>query len=167
MFFPSSLHLLLTDLLPLIHRVVYLEQAYRRPRYFFPATFAASTVILSFSASNCYVFAQYIFSAAGHTGTPWQQKGVAVAAYTVASLTIFFSTKWSVRLSNLLSVVKTVLLIFIAITGLVVLGGKTRIQDPTANFKTGFQGTTSNGNNISTALTKVSTPCSCNPVPLP
>lgn len=31
---------------------VYLEQAFPRPRYFFPITFAIQTVILSFSASN-------------------------------------------------------------------------------------------------------------------
>lgn len=32
--------------------VVYLEQAYPRPRYFFPVAFAVQSVILSFSSSN-------------------------------------------------------------------------------------------------------------------
>jgi hypothetical protein len=32
--------------------VVYLEQAYPRPRWFFPTAFAVQTVILSFSSSN-------------------------------------------------------------------------------------------------------------------
>ncbi|WP_111007435.1 amino acid permease [Streptomyces sp. NTH33] len=32
--------------------VVYLEQAFPRPRYFFPIAFAVQTVILSFSSSN-------------------------------------------------------------------------------------------------------------------
>jgi amino acid permease len=32
--------------------VVYLEQAYPRPKYFFPTTFAVMTVVLSFSSSN-------------------------------------------------------------------------------------------------------------------
>lgn len=32
--------------------VVYLEQAYPRPKYFFPTVFAVQTVLLSFSASN-------------------------------------------------------------------------------------------------------------------
>lgn len=32
--------------------VVYLEQAYPRPRYFFPVAFAVQTVILSFSSGN-------------------------------------------------------------------------------------------------------------------
>jgi len=32
--------------------VAYLEQAYPRPRYFFPVTFAVQSVILSFSSGN-------------------------------------------------------------------------------------------------------------------
>ena len=32
--------------------VVYLEQAYPRPIYFFPVAFAVQTVILSFSSGN-------------------------------------------------------------------------------------------------------------------
>jgi amino acid transporter len=32
--------------------VVYLEQAYPRPRYFFPTVFAMQTVLFSFSSSN-------------------------------------------------------------------------------------------------------------------
>jgi hypothetical protein len=32
--------------------VVYLEQAYPRPKYFFPTVFAVQTVLLSFSSSN-------------------------------------------------------------------------------------------------------------------
>ena len=32
--------------------VVYLEQAYPRPKHFFPVTFAVQSVILSFSSSN-------------------------------------------------------------------------------------------------------------------
>lgn len=43
----------------------------------------------------------------------------------------------------------------IAVTGLVVLGGHTRVEDPRANFRNAFAGTTSNGNGLSTALVKV------------
>lgn len=32
--------------------VVYLEQSYPRPRYFFPTVFAVQTVVFSFSSSN-------------------------------------------------------------------------------------------------------------------
>lgn len=83
--------------------VVYLEQAYPRPRYFFPVAFAVQSVILSFSSSNAIgkssvymvsdglklmriwtVLATYVFRMAGREGTAWEQKGVAIAGYTLA-----------------------------------------------------------------------------------
>ncbi|KAL4889340.1 amino acid permease-domain-containing protein [Aspergillus ambiguus] len=88
--------------------VVYLEQSFPRPRYFFPTVFAMQTVIFSFSSSNCVVLA--------------------------------FDTKWSLRLCNAIGIVKLIVLIFIGITGLVVLGGNTSIPDPTVNFRHAFEG---------------------------
>jgi hypothetical protein len=89
--------------------VVYLEQAFPRPRYFFPTTFAFQAVVLSFSSSNAIgttslpplppsyfyspigtntyvVLARYLYSINGHTPTDWQLKGVAIAGYTVVTL---------------------------------------------------------------------------------
>lgn len=40
--------------------------------------------------------------------------------------------------SNTIGVVKVVTLVFIALTGLVVLGGHTRVKDPQANFRNSF-----------------------------
>lgn len=62
------------------------------------------------------------------------------------------------------SIVSVTLLVFcsyltaalsVAITGLVVLGGHTRVEDPHANFRNAFEGTSSNGNGLATALVKV------------
>lgn len=66
--------------------VVYLEQAYPKPLYFFPTVFAIKHVIFSFASSNAIVFAQYMFKLAGHTYTAWQLKAVAVGVYTLATL---------------------------------------------------------------------------------
>jgi hypothetical protein len=66
--------------------VVYLEQAYPRPKYFFPIAFAVQTVVLSFSSGNAIVLAKYLFATNGHTGSNWEVKGVALAGYTVAFL---------------------------------------------------------------------------------
>lgn len=92
--------------------VVYLEQAYPRPRYLLPTAFAFLSVVLSFSSGNSIgrlppscgygglslgfkffradfhrtVLAQYLFRTSGVTPTGWQLKGVAVAGYTVAFL---------------------------------------------------------------------------------
>lgn len=62
--------------------VVYLEQAYPRPKYLLPTAFAVQSVLLSFSSSNAIVMAQYLYATAGHTPTPWEQKGLAVACIT-------------------------------------------------------------------------------------
>lgn len=72
--------------------VVYLEQAYPRPRYFFPIAFAVQTVILSFSSGNSIVLAEYLFKINGHTPTNWEEKGVAIAGYSVAALREFADT---------------------------------------------------------------------------
>lgn len=69
--------------------VVYLEQAFPKPDYFFPTTFAVKHVVFSFGSSNAIVFAEYIFGIAGSGYTNWQLKGVAVAAYTVATLSMW------------------------------------------------------------------------------
>ncbi|KAJ9161570.1 High-affinity methionine permease [Coniochaeta hoffmannii] len=120
--------------------VVYLEQAYPRPRWFFPTAFAVQTVILSFSSSNAIVLAQYLFRINGHHPTDWELKGVAIAGYTVAVLFVFFNTKFSYWFQNAVGIVKVLTLIFISITGLVVLGGNTRVADPQANFRHAFEG---------------------------
>lgn len=70
--------------------VVYLEQAYPKPRYFFPTIFAIKHVVFSFGSSNAIVLAEYLFGLAGASYTPWQLKGVAVAGYTVALIGIYF-----------------------------------------------------------------------------
>ncbi|RMD40167.1 hypothetical protein DV735_g4955, partial [Chaetothyriales sp. CBS 134920] len=121
--------------------VVYLEQAYPRPKYLFPITFAIQTVLLSFSSSNAIVLANYLYRINGATPTAWELKGVAVAGYTVAFLFVAFSTRFSYWISNGIGFVKLLTLIFVAITGLVVLGGNVkRIEDPHANFRNAFEG---------------------------
>ncbi|KAF2440153.1 amino acid transporter [Karstenula rhodostoma CBS 690.94] len=120
--------------------VVYLEQAYPRPRYFFPIAFAVQSVILSFSSGNSIVLAKYLFAMNGHTPTDWELKGVAIAGYTVATLLLAFHTRFSYMLSNGIGLVKLLTLIFIAITGFVVLGGNTKVEDPKINFEDSFAG---------------------------
>lgn len=56
---------------------------------------------------------------------------------------LIFHTKFSYYLSNAIGVVKVALLLFIIITGFVVLGGGTRVKDPKANFRNSFEGTQS------------------------
>lgn len=119
---------------------VYLEQAYPRPRYLFPLAFAMQTVILSFSSGNSVVCANYLFAAGGREATDWETKGVAIAVYTIAFLLVVFNTRFSYLASNAIGGIKLITLIFIAITGLVVLGGHTSVEAPRANFRNAFEG---------------------------
>lgn len=136
-------------------QVAYLEQAYPKPTFFFPVTYAFFTVVFSFASSNAVVLARYIFRAAGHTATEWENKGLAMASYTVISFLCLISTRWSIRLMNLISVVKLIILLFIVITGFVVLAGGTQVENPKANFQNSFDGITNNGNDIVNALVSI------------
>ncbi|KAI1312454.1 high-affinity methionine permease [Xylaria venustula] len=136
--------------------VVYLEQAFPRPRHFFPIAFAFYTVVLSFSSSNAIVLSNYLWALAHKTPTDWQTKGVAIAAYTAATICVIAHNRYSLWATNIIGVVKIITLIFISITGFVVLGGRvSRIPDPGANFRNAFEGTTKNGNDLSVALVNV------------
>ncbi|CZR62138.1 related to high affinity methionine permease [Phialocephala subalpina] len=136
--------------------VVFLEQAYPRPTWFFPTTFAVQNVVFSFSSSNAIVLANYLFKTAGTTGTAWQVKGVALAGYTVATLVLIFHTKFSYHLSNGIGIIKVTLLLFIIITGFVILGGGTKVEDPKANFRDSFAGTgTASAYGLTNALYRI------------
>lgn len=136
--------------------VVYLEQAYPRPRHFFPVAFAVQSVILSFSSSNAIVLSQYLWRIADREPTPWQMKGVAIAAYSLAVICVVAHNKYSLWAANVFGALKIITLIFITITGWVVLGGNvSRVQDPHANFRNAFEGTTNNGNDLASALVSI------------
>ncbi|PGH00807.1 hypothetical protein GX51_05584 [Blastomyces parvus] len=136
-------------------QTAYLEQAYPKPAFLFPTAYAFFAIAFSFSSSNAVVLARYIYNAAGVDASEWQNKGLAVGSYTFLALLCLLSNKWSIRLMNLISAVKLIILLFIVITGFVVLGGGTRVKDPRANFRDPFDGVTSNANAIVNALVSI------------
>ncbi|KAG7132932.1 High-affinity methionine permease like protein [Verticillium longisporum] len=136
--------------------VVYLEQAYPRPKYFFPVTFAVQSIILSFSSSNAIVLSRYLWRIIGRTPTDWEMKGVAVAAYTFAVICVIAHNKYSLWASNVIGGLKIITLVFISITGLVILGGNVdRVPGPHRNFRNAFDGTTQNGNDLANSLVSI------------
>ncbi|KAG2126696.1 amino acid/polyamine transporter I [Suillus cothurnatus] len=134
--------------------VVYLEQAYPRPRFLVPVMFAVSSVLLSFSATNSIVFAQYALTIFDVPITPASQTIIAVAVCAVGMALVALSTKWSLRAVNFLTGLKVLSLVFLVFTGALVLAGFTRIRDPYANFRSPFSGSTANPNSLATALVK-------------
>ena len=105
------------------------------------------------------------------TPTEWQAKGVAIAGYTVATaskleapiesryltyIVVIISNKWSLWFANGISAVKLLTLVFISITGFVVLGGGiSAVPDPGFNFRDSFSGTTSDAYGITNALVRI------------
>ncbi|KAK7705046.1 hypothetical protein SLS57_010243 [Botryosphaeria dothidea] len=88
--------------------VVFLEQAYTRPMWLFPTTFAVQSVVLSFGSAN--------------------------------ATALVFNTKYAYWFSNGVGVVKICTLLFVILTGFVVLGGNTKVEDPKANFRDAWSG---------------------------
>ncbi|KAK1993061.1 high-affinity methionine permease [Colletotrichum falcatum] len=123
--------------------VVYLEQAYPRPKHFFPVAFAVQSVILSFISSNA-------------VDARRRHRGVAIAAYTLAVICVIAHNRYSLWLVNFIGVLKILTLVFISVAGLVVLGGNVKhVPDPRVNFRNAFEGATSNGNDLSSALVSI------------
>lgn len=136
--------------------VAYLEQAYKEPKYLIPTMYAAVSVILSFTTSSALAFGQYVLNAAGVEVTTWNFKGVAIGAMTFSCLCVALSTRWSLRLQNLLGFVKVLFMFFMIILGFVILGGKTKVQNPLQHFHNSWEGTTTSANNISNSIIKAS-----------
>ncbi|RBR22471.1 hypothetical protein FVER53590_10759 [Fusarium verticillioides] len=122
----------------------------------FPDAFAVQSVLLSFSSSNAIVLSNYLWRIVGRAPDPWELKGVAIAAYTLAVITVIAHNKYSLWAINAIGALKLLLLFFISISGLVILGGHfPRIENPSINFRHGSQDTTSSGYSLSQAMVNI------------
>ncbi|KAG8931006.1 hypothetical protein FRC02_003374 [Tulasnella sp. 418] len=84
-----------------------------------------------------------------------RSKILALACLTCSIAICAFSTRWSIKISNVLSILKVGFLVVVPCTGLAVLLGLTSAKSQIHNFKQIFEGTTWNGNALATALVKV------------
>ncbi|GMF02015.1 unnamed protein product [Ambrosiozyma monospora] len=89
-------------------QVVYLEQGFSKPQFLIPVSYAAVTVILSFSTSSASAFAQYIFKAADYEYTDWQLRGLSIVPIFLSLVITGASTKLAMRVNNILGFVKVV-----------------------------------------------------------
>ncbi|KAI0317435.1 amino acid transporter [Amylostereum chailletii] len=134
---------------------VYLEAAYPKPKYLATIIFAANAIFLGFTASGCIVFANNILISAGHAADRWVVRGIALGVIFFVTLLHGLTPRLGVLLMNAISVFKVIILLFIVITGWVVLGGHTRVKDPHANFRDAFAGSSTSSNDYATATFKV------------
>lgn len=107
-------------------------------------------------ASGCITFTKYIWVTAGATTTEWEQRGVAILVLTTITLTHTIFPGFGVRLMNAFAVMKVILVLFIVISGWVVLaGGIKTVPDPHASFRNSFANSKSGSYYYATALFSV------------
>lgn len=134
----------------------YLEAVYKKPKLLITIFFAVQAIALGFTASGCVVFAQYILTAADVAVTEWAKRGIAIGVIVFITLFHTFLPKWGVRGMNIITGIKVIVLLFIVVTGWVVLGGGVKsVPDPHASFRNAFAGSSHSGNLYAAALFKV------------
>ncbi|ORY93840.1 amino acid/polyamine transporter I [Syncephalastrum racemosum] len=128
----------------------YLDYEYRKPRTMVPFMFCLTLCFLT-RPGSCAADSIVV----GTHWDPWAEKAIGVGVITLCCLIHACSTTWGLRINNALTVVKTLVLVFIAITGIVVAAGGAPHVPNTHNFENVFAGTSQNGNGYASALIKV------------
>ncbi|OSX61223.1 hypothetical protein POSPLADRAFT_1146133 [Postia placenta MAD-698-R-SB12] len=142
---------------------VYLEAAFKRPRYLATVVFAVNAIVLGFTASGCIVSLWYVVThrlssilvVAGVEATRWKERGIALGVIFFVTFLHGFTPRLGVLVMNVLSVFKIVILLFVVIAGWAVLSGHTRVKDPHANFRDSFAGSSHSSYDYATATFKV------------
>lgn len=102
------------------------------------------------------MFAQYILSAAQVTVTEWAERGIAIGVIVFVTCIHTFTPKVGVWMMNAIGSIKIIILLFIVVTGWVVLSGRvSSVPDPHASFRNSFAGSSHSSSNYATALFKV------------
>jgi hypothetical protein len=85
-----------------------------------------------------------------------EERGIEIAVIVSITLLHTFLPNWGVRGMNVIGVINAILLLFIVITGWVVLSGRVAsVKDPYASFHHSFAGSATSSNLYATALFKV------------
>ncbi|KAJ7630943.1 high affinity methionine permease [Roridomyces roridus] len=134
---------------------VYLEAAYKKPKYLATIVFTVNAIVLGFTASGCIVFAQNILISAGQPAERWVVRGIAIGVICFVTLLHGLTPKLGIWIINVLTMFKIVIVLVIVIAGWVVLSGKTHIEDPHKNFRDAFAGSSNSSNDYATAMFKV------------
>ncbi|KAJ5809608.1 methionine permease [Penicillium pulvis] len=144
---------------------VYLEYAYRRPKFLASTVVAVHAVVLGFTASNCIVFAKYTLFALSIEPTDLQYKALAIGLLTAITIIHGFFFKTGIIIQNALGWVKIFLIGAMSLTGVWVLllqflGGDINTSPGArrlsgVSWDTLWEGSNWSWNLLSTALFKV------------
>ncbi|KAJ2780947.1 hypothetical protein GGI18_003769 [Coemansia linderi] len=139
----------------------YLDVAFPRPRALLPFVFCLSIIAISFPsgiAADAVVTGVYfVYAATGKTASghsEWTQRAIGLAVVVVCGLLHGLCSRVAIRVQNLLTVVKVLLLVLIVVVG--VIGLANGLHTPRSkSFEGAFQGTSRNAHSYVSALFKV------------
>ncbi|KAB8269553.1 amino acid permease-domain-containing protein [Aspergillus minisclerotigenes] len=100
---------------------VYLEYAYRRPKFLASTLIAVQAVLLGFTASNSIIFAKYTLFAFNIQPTEYQHKALAVGLLTLITVVHGCFLKTGIWIQNILGWVKIFLIMAMSLTGIWVI----------------------------------------------
>ncbi|KAI9593362.1 amino acid/polyamine transporter I [Syncephalis fuscata] len=147
----------------------YLSYAFKRPKVLVAFLFCWTLIVCirpGSQAASSVVFGKYIlFSGYGSPNTldegyvkenyDWLTRALGIFCITSVTLLNSFSIRWTLRLLNVLTAVKLIVLLIISIGGIVVLaGGIERVQLP-GNWSNSFENTSTDASAYSLILFKL------------
>ncbi|KAF8718948.1 hypothetical protein AX14_011627 [Amanita brunnescens Koide BX004] len=132
----------------------YLEYLFRSPKYLITFVYAANVILSGWAASTSIIFGEYILRAFNMEPTHWRLRLVAFACITFSLLLHGATIKWGLRVQNILGVFNIIILVFVAITGILALGGHMKVEKP-HNFRNPFDGTTTSVSSFCSSLYNV------------
>lgn len=134
--------------------VVYLEQAYPKPKYLVSTAFAITTALLGYTGVSATVFAKHILHGFDIEANSFRQRSIALTMLTCAVSVCLFSNKWALRVNSFSTFFKIGSLVLISFTGLACLLGWTSVAY-TGNLSHPFEGSLYEGNPLATSFVKV------------
>ncbi|KAG9126928.1 hypothetical protein FRC07_001392, partial [Ceratobasidium sp. 392] len=129
------------------------EQAYPRPKYLVSIAFAITTVLSGYTGIGATVFAKHVIQAFDLEYTPFKQRAIAISMLGSVIAVCLLSSKWALRLNNIVTVFKVGSLVMISLTGLVCALGWMSIPN-SGNLKDPFAGSKFEGNAFATSFAK-------------
>lgn len=119
----------------------YLEFLFKKPKFLITCMYAAYVFFLGWAAGNSINTAVMFLTAGDAKITEWNQRGIGVAVIFFAFAVNAVNVKLGLYLQNILGVIKFGIIIFIAVSGWVALGGGTNHGHHTNYLNHAFEGT--------------------------
>lgn len=134
--------------------VVYLEEAYPKPRFLLSTIYALITGFLSHAGTISTVFAKHVLHGYNIEVTPFRQRSIAIAMSTVAICVCLFSNKWALRANGVAALFQMGCLLLVSATGLACLLGWTAVPN-SGSLQHPFEGSRYEANPFATSVVKV------------